>query len=290
VEVGGSTVLRVLACLKEVESGSDIDSDQLPARPICQPSVRQGTWRVNGIVGGNNSVGVVSAGPGSNGAEVLYIAPNAVPTPNPVTVIASMYWPKRNVTKVLDKTPVKITIVGKELTGTATGTVSSGVASVGVFYDYQAKITWTREGAIFPGQPVTYRPRGYVKYVARNRCISNLRPDSVAISPSDATGDVYLTIFTADSTWTVDGLPGLIMPQLQYFDTCAKMNDYLPSSAAPYIQSNGAQRLPVQGQIDLFGTIKATFSYTREGESPSQGAVTATSRVAPVVGRPSRGR
>jgi hypothetical protein len=289
VDVSGSTVLRVLACLKEVENGSQIDSDQLPALPICQPSVRQGTWRVNGIVGGNASVGVVSTDRGSNGAVVLYIAPNAVPTPNPVTVIASMYWPKRNVTKVLDKQPVKITIVGNELVGTATGTVSSAIASVGAVYAYEAKITWTREGGpSYPGVPVSYRPRGYVKYIAKNRCVSNIRPDSVPISPSDA----RLQILLADSTWSVDEGAGLTAPLLQYYDTCAKMNSVLEISVAPYIWSEGDQKLPVQGTIDVvYGAkIKATFSYAREGEARIQGALTATSRVAPVLVRRGLGK
>jgi hypothetical protein len=278
VEVGSSVALRALACLREEETnGSEIDSDQLPALPVCRPSIRQGTWRVNGIVGGNNSVGVISTGGGS-GAEVLYIAPNNLPAPNPVTAVVSLYWPKRKVTAVLNNSPSKITVVGKTFQGTASGTVASGLANVGALYDYQAKVTWTRQGSLFPGLPAQYVPSGYIKYTARNRCISQMKPDSIPITPNQAT----LAVNWSDSTWTVSGLTGLIMPQIQYFDTCAKMPSYLEVSAAPYIWDDGGQHLPVQGRMDLNQGLKitASFSYLREGESvgPAVGVAAAARR------------
>jgi hypothetical protein len=265
VEVGGSTIIRVLACLREDETGSSGNEDLLAGLPICKPSIRQGTWRVNGIVAGNSSVGVVHTDPGSNGSEVLYIAPNTIPSANPVSVVASMYWPRRNVTKVFNNPPVKITIVGKELTGSATGSVVSAVTSVGTLYDYTAKITWTRVQAPVVGGISVYRPQGYVKYTARNRCISAMSPDSVAIGPNDA----RLEISAQDSSWTAEG-GGLSMPQIRYFDTCQRMNSILEFSGAPYILDGGEQKLPVQGTIKLdFGLkITGSFKYVREGESP----------------------
>jgi hypothetical protein len=264
VEVGDSTTIRVLACLREDETGGSGNEDLLSGLPICRPSIRQGTWRVNGTAG-NSSVGVVHTVPGSNGSEVRYIAPNIIPSPNPVSVVASMYWPQRNLTKRFDNPPVKITIVGKELIGGATGSVISAVPSVGTLYDYTAKITWTREQGPIIGGVAVYRPRGYVKYTARNRCISAMNPDSVAIGPSDA----KLEISDQDSSWTADG-GGLSMPQIRYFDTCQRMNSILEFSGAPYILAGEEQKLPVQGTIKLDYGLKITgsFKYVREGESP----------------------
>jgi hypothetical protein len=264
VEVGDNISLQVLACTREDETGGT-DTDLLAGLPVCKPSIRQGSWRVNGIVGGNSSVGVAHTDAGTTGSQALYIAPNVIPSQNPVTVIPSMYWAKRNVTKVFDNPPIKITIVGKELIGTASGTVAS--AGAGVLYDYSAKVTWTRQGRLTPGAPAEYSPRGYVKITPKHRCISALTPDSIPIEPTDAT----LTISLKDSTWqVVDGEGEGQIALLRYYDTCAKMLGYL-ELATLYIGSGG-ESLPVQGTFNYDGGLKITgsFKYLREGESPSK--------------------
>jgi hypothetical protein len=262
VEVGGLVTLEVQACLRfEQTNGSDFDSDQLPALPQCRASIRQGTWR---IASGSGTVNPIA---GSNGAKAVYIAPNSVPSVNPVSVVPSMYWAARNVTKVFNNPPIKITVVGKELIGTASGTVASANAAIGPLYDYSAKITWTRTGSLAPGVPATYRPQGYVKLTARNRCVSQIRPDSIPLSSSDA----ELTISYEDSTWSVDGGAAGGMATVGYYDTCQKANSVL-ILVVPYIDGPDTHPLPVKGVVTYNQGLKvsASFNYAREGESASQ--------------------
>jgi hypothetical protein len=150
VRTGQSLSLSVLACLQERETANS-DEDFLPALPLpdaqlpsdarCQPSIREGTWFVNNVRGGNSTVGFVAAG--GNGAPssvAEFLAPNTAPTPNEVKVRADMFWRARGLTKQFE-VPVRILVGGFE----------------------------------------TYRPSGYAKVSPANRCVSAIQPDSFPI-------------------------------------------------------------------------------------------------------------
>ncbi len=110
VRVSESLNLRVLVCARQVEV--DLSrfarivrvlppTRQFPAPPDdCIPSARTGTWFVNGLRGGNSTLGFVAAGGnGAPSSAAEFSAPQTVPTPSTVTVRADMLWPARQVTR-----------------------------------------------------------------------------------------------------------------------------------------------------------------------------------------------
>jgi hypothetical protein len=101
VKVKESTPLVVLACFREPTQPlpAGPGEDELFTLPTesCYPSIRTGTWSVNGSQGGNSSVGTVAAL--SPTSQALYTAPASAPGANPVTVSGDLRWEARGVTK-----------------------------------------------------------------------------------------------------------------------------------------------------------------------------------------------
>ncbi|ADH65156.1 Phosphoribosylglycinamide synthetase, N-domain protein (plasmid) [Allomeiothermus silvanus DSM 9946] len=105
LKVGESLGLMVIACVLEQYAGPvpEFDEEELLAplipkdRESCGPSVRTGSWAVNGVPGGNGTYGTVI--PLQPSSRATYTAPAKVPSPNPVTVTADMTWEERKVTK-----------------------------------------------------------------------------------------------------------------------------------------------------------------------------------------------
>lgn len=261
VDRGASASIRILACLQEEERSSvpgPDGEDALVALPQCQPSIREGTWFVQGLRGGNAALGFVAAGNPSSTAE--FLAPNDVPTPNPVEVSVTLFWRARGLTAGPFRIPVAIR--SGLLRGTASGTVSSFVPGVGSLYSYQARITWIPD----PDQsdPVTgveaYTAAGTVIVTPLNRCISGLTPDSIAVL---STGT--LTIYRNDSTWegNADARP---TTGFTYYDTCANAASVLEASYLPFLLSDGVKALPVRGQLQIPGSSMLTGSFSYEPE------------------------
>lgn len=261
VDRGASSIIRILACLREEERSSvpgPAGQDALPALPQCQPSIREGTWSVEGTLGGSASLGFVAAGTPTSTAE--FLAPNTVPTPNPVTVSVSLFWRARGLTAPPLRIPVAIR--SGLLLGTATGTVASFVPSVGNLYSYEARIAW------FPDRTNSdplhgieaYTATGTVIITPLNRCISQLRPDTVRVSNVGT-----LTIFRNDSTWTGDG-DARPESGFHYYDTCAEAESILELSFLPFLMSDGVQPLPVRGQLRMPAGefLNGSFSYEPE--------------------------
>ncbi len=270
IATGSSIPVRALACLKEVETSSEPSGEEetLEPLPICRPSIREATWTVDGVTNGNNNVGVVSTGTSSTASEALYLAPNTIPASNPVRVNVSLFWRARGLTKTF-REPIPIRVVGGDFVGGASGSVASG--AVGTLYDYVAAVTWRRVRT--NGAVLTYQGSGYLKYTARHRCISNMRPDSIPISPAYN----ELTVDFNDSTWAVTESADPNQGLIRYYDTCAKQDAFLEVNAAPFIDGFSTNPLPIRGQINVDAGLKinATYNYAREGDSPSPIAPTA---------------
>jgi hypothetical protein len=262
VSRGESVRLAVEACLREDETASS-DPEFLPMLPgtrsgECQPSIREGTWFVNGVQGGNQSLGFVAAGNPTSTAE--FVAPSSVPSPNPVTVTASLYWRARNVTAPPFQIPIAVR--SGNLAGTASGTLSSGLVEVGDLFGFDASVTWAPE----PGQGdgggiINYQPTGTISVRAINRCISALQPETFPIEPTMGT----LTINWEDGTWTGSGIALPPGGSFRYFDTCANMEAALEASMVPFLTNDGSRPLPVQGALAFpqgagLG-LRGTFSF-----------------------------
>jgi hypothetical protein len=100
-------VIKVWSCPSEravnsandpsvVFTGGDGDDLTLPTHlPVCEepPSKWNGSWAVNNVIGGNNSVGTIA--PGSPASEATYTAPANQPSPNTVSVTATFNWSTR---------------------------------------------------------------------------------------------------------------------------------------------------------------------------------------------------
>ena len=137
VAAGGTVPITIEACVTGDDLG-DPNGGVLTASSACAPSVRQGTWYVNGAPGGDQTHGgVVALSPSS---KALYTAP-AVPPPGGVaTVQAHMLWVQRGVTRIFT---IPITIAPSPWSGKLTFTLSgdtSWVESTG------ATTNWTFTG------------------------------------------------------------------------------------------------------------------------------------------------
>jgi hypothetical protein len=114
IATGGNVPITILACVQETsEYGDDV---LLPTSTQCAPSIRQGTWYVNGAQGGSDLYGKIV--PLSPTSSARYDAPLQPPTPNQALVLASLYWAQRGVTKTFT---IPISVTG---TGDWTGTVT----------------------------------------------------------------------------------------------------------------------------------------------------------------------
>jgi len=146
VGVNETVVLTLQACVREEEGPDDLPSLVFEENLICRPSIRTGRWSVNGVLGGNASVGSVVAGTPSNSAT--YVAPGAVPTPNTVAVTAAMTWEARGVTKVFTSL---VTISGGSRTVHVVGEFSGTepIASAYVFADVRDRVEFDVTGSSF---------------------------------------------------------------------------------------------------------------------------------------------
>lgn len=113
---GESKPVRILVCTDSltVASGGDAPDGEDDLAPIvprrsrppagCFPSVREGTWSVNGVEGGNRFAGTVAAGSPSSSAT--YTAPGEDPG-FPIVVTADLRWRARNTSREFD-VPVQL--------------------------------------------------------------------------------------------------------------------------------------------------------------------------------------
>jgi hypothetical protein len=218
------------------------------------------TWQVNGVTGGNATVGTIST-------TGLYTAPAAVPATNPVTVkaISQADTTKFDTATVTITAPVSVAVSPKtatvvtgltqQFTATVTNTsntavtwqvngVTGGNATVGTI---SATGLYTAPAAVPATNPVTVKAISQADTTKFDTAtVTITAPVSVAVSPKTATVVTGLTQqFTATVTNT--------------------------SNTAVTWQVNG-----VNGGNATVGTISTTGLYTAPAVAPSPAAVTIT--------------
>lgn len=158
VGVNQTVVLTLEACVREDNAPTNepplvpddlpplVFDEDLPGLPICRPSIRSGRWSVNGVLGGNASVGSVVPGTPSNSAT--YSAPGAVPTPSTVAVTAAMTWEAHGVTKVFTSL---VTISGGSRTVHVVGEFSATewISDAYVLADVRDRVEFDVTGSSF---------------------------------------------------------------------------------------------------------------------------------------------
>jgi ZU5 domain len=239
VRVTEAVSIRVLVCARQVEV--DLSrfarivqvvppSRQFPAPPDdCIPSARTGTWFVNGLRGGNSTLGFVAAG--GNGAPsslAEFTAPQTVPSPSTVTVRADMLWPARQVTR---KFSVPVTIYD-DWVGTTSWKSSGGVVktylngSLSIEYLAQGSARFssrrtpfgaiTERGGVLPADAVntTYElTRVETSQSSDGRCSIDIVDRSVTRGglngppPAGVLSDLWLFVITlrSDNTYVLGG-------------------------------------------------------------------------------------
>lgn len=131
VGVGETVALQIRHCYPDDDASflSECDEEQLAPLPTSAPT----EWAVNGVPGGNSTLGTI----GGDHQSATFRAPQTKPTPNTVAVTARLV-DRRKVTFLQSN----ITIVDqREYTGTVrfTYSVSGGSLSGGF-----ANVTWTK--------------------------------------------------------------------------------------------------------------------------------------------------
>ncbi len=111
------------------------------------------TWQVNGVTGGNSAVGQICvvnsnpcAAPASGAASVDYVAPAAVPSPNPVTLtVVSVADPTKSAGSAITILPHIVVAVSPPSVTLAPGATQAFTASVAGTADQQ--VTWSLAGS-----------------------------------------------------------------------------------------------------------------------------------------------
>lgn len=200
------------------------------------------TWSVNGIAGGNSTIGTIVANGGSNGSSsAIYTAPAAVPSPDEVTVAAtSVADPSKSTganvtitcgaTNSITPSSAAIPLGGTQLftasfclpagtpiawdvNGVAGGNASLGSIVVNTGNAPVSTATYTAPESLPPSNPVTiHAAGGGLTASAVATLSSNV---SVSVAPSSATVEVgqrksFLASVSNSSnpavTWTVNGV------------------------------------------------------------------------------------
>ncbi|MBI5098732.1 MAG: hypothetical protein HZB30_05785 [Nitrospirae bacterium] len=140
VKVGQTVRLKLLNCYLE-DDGSGLYSvglrcDDTSASGVAPTHYRVSEWAVNGVAGGNSTVGTISG----DSTSATYTAPASKPTPNTVAVSARI----TDGTAYVDTLVSNITIVGG-YTGTVqfTWSANGGFSASGT-----ANVTWTQSSTV----------------------------------------------------------------------------------------------------------------------------------------------
>ena len=178
IRTNESAALNIVYCyqpalgdndLQPLGFACDTSDDQLA--PLL-PTAVVSDWSVNGIIGGNSSVGTVSG----SSAAATYIAPGTAPNSNPVAVSAQVAYGSVAVTVVAN-----ITVVGRSMSYTGSVLYSSDMAGGGIVVTHAlANVTWTQFEDL--GDVRSYVPTG------------SITADSVSIAGCDPLNNVTVPI------------------------------------------------------------------------------------------------
>lgn len=157
--------------------------------------VNASNWSVNGVRGGNASVGRVVE---LSGATARYTAPAAVPLANPVAVSVQVATRRGSATYLVSN--INIT---SGFTGTVTHETGSGAAGERAVYT----ITWESEGAL--GSIESFTGQGTIDYTPPTQpdCTEEFTPTHAAITNAymlvNHAGNPLQVTVTIDADWDV---------------------------------------------------------------------------------------
>lgn len=197
VRPGKSVQLEVKFCFVPEEIGGltplgyacDVSSQELA--PIL-PTTTVTNWSVNGVVGGNATVGTVAA----NGVRATYTAPSSVPNANPVAVSAEVTTPGLGKTLVVSN--VTVALQGY------TGTVKVIRADTTKDETLNASITWGLTQAT-PDADFYESLSGTVKVVSSRKDCETLFDTRAVIKGIGGSGGGQLNVFHWKSAPGPDG-------------------------------------------------------------------------------------
>jgi hypothetical protein len=148
--------------------------ETIEALVACSPTSVIRNWSVNGVVGGNSTVGTVTTG-----AHVTYTAPASTPTPNTVAVSV-----ETNVKGVWTLLVAHVTILGApEWSGSIEVDYGDGESAI-------ALVSWTLIGTV-PGIRL-YAPSGTVRYAIVPQCQLISFGPNVGIIDANGSGSILL--------------------------------------------------------------------------------------------------
>lgn len=222
------------------------------------------TWQVNGVAGGNATVGTISSGG-------LYTAPASVPTPATVTVAAvSQADSSKNGTATVTVTaPPPITVtVGPTTASVQTGATQQFTATVA--NTANTAVTWQVNGVAGGNATVgTVSNTGLYTAPASVPSPATVSVTAVSVADNSKTGSATVTV-TAPPPITVTVSPNaanVVVNATQQF-TATVANT---SNTAVTWQVNG-----VDGGNATIGTVSNTGLYTAPASVPSPATVTVT--------------
>jgi len=142
------------------------------AASLCATGGAAIFWDVNGIAGGNATVGTIAANPGAGGSTAVYTAPADLPSSTLVTIhaTAGSVTASANVT-VTSSVTVSISPPSATVSVTQRGTFAANVTNTP-----DAAVTWSVNG-ILNGSPSV----GEICVAASNPCVSPNGPASGAV-------------------------------------------------------------------------------------------------------------
>ncbi len=221
------------------------------------------TWLVNGVVGGNATVGMIDAAGN-------YTAPASVPTPNSVTVTARS---NADMTKTASATvtinapvAVMVTPAGvsltlgqtQQFTATVTGTMNTAV-------------TWTLTQGAVPCAPGcgTISAAGLYTAPAVLPAMANVTVTATSVADMTKMGSATVTIFSAVTVSVSPSSVALVVGTPQLFTATVTGS---PDTTVTWLV-NG-----VVGGNATTGTINAAGNYTAPAVVPMPNTVTVTAR------------
>lgn len=266
VTVGGSQMFTASLCVA-------------PGTPVA--------WQVNGIAGGNSSVGTITS---TSASSASYIAPAAVPSPSSVTIDATVGTQSATATVSIVASPSITVAVSPPSATIITGQAASFTASVS--NTSNSAVTWTVNGILDGNGTV-----GQVCAPASNPCAGPSGPENaveylapqvqpqpsgvalVAISQANpsATGSAQITI-AAPAQPGINLMPfyAFIGPNEQSQFTATVTGE--GNSAVNWTLSSAVAGQGCSGAS--CGSIDNSGNYTAPAVAPSPNAILVTATIA----------
>lgn len=257
-------------------------SAQAFSASLCVASGTSVTWDVNGVVGGNSTLGTITQS-NSNASAATYAAPASVPTTDPVIIHASAAGQSASATVTIVSAPPVVVTVSPSSASVTVGQRASFMASV--MGTSNVNVTWAVNGVsngntvvgqvCAPSSSPCSPPTGTetsVDYVAPT---TQPQPNTVALTAASAaspmsTGGAQITV-TPPPSVTVSVAPFYtFLDASQQFQFVAAVS----GSTNQAVTWSVSSAVPGQGCSGTScGTIDNSGNYTAPAAAPSPNAI-----------------